>query len=341
MKVLITGADGYTGRYLSKVLEDKNLFDEVIEIDSGYRRDWVEEVGGTPLHEPPWRSSCVAMDITSDHFSDFLWDVKPDVIVHLAAQPSAPYSESTLDRANFTLTNNLMSTLRILWYIRKMSEKPRLIYTSTTGIYGIGAKGNVIPEGFYEDGVMHPNLAGSVYHLSKGFDVENCYLFYRKGWLDDFIDLRTSIVFGFDPETRFDIDPYFGTFYNRMVYFALTDKPLTIYGSGKQFKPFISLEDFAESVIKAILLEGKDFRVYNQLTYQARIIDVANRIVEFVSKFTDKEPKIVHIKNPRIEPETDFYRFDNRKFFELLGEPKPIEKHIKEDIKKIVNSLGV
>jgi len=340
MRVAITGADGYIGRKLVTTLEEKGEVDKILEIDAGYRRKWVREICETPLYEPPMRDTCIKVDIARGGIVPILKEFKPDVIVHLAAQPSAPYSESNLRRAIFTQTNNIIGTLKILWYVKGQKEKPKIVYTSTTGIYGTGIR-SYIGEGFDPaTDIFHPNLANSVYHISKGFDVENAYMFYRKGWIDDFIDLRTSIVFGVDPDTRFDVDTYFGTFYNRMLYFAVVGRPLTIYGSGKQWKPFISLDNCVESIINAMFLDTKGFQVFNQLTYQEQIKKVAKIIAEKVEKITGKQPNIVHIPNPRVEPEKSNYEFANRRFLKLVDEVEGLEQRIEKDVRTLVDLMG-
>ena len=70
-----------------------------------------------------------------------------DIVIHLASQPSAPYANINLASATFTLKNNNISLLNILWAIKKFGKKSiKLINTSTTGVYG--QPNFNIPEGY-------------------------------------------------------------------------------------------------------------------------------------------------------------------------------------------------
>ena len=70
-----------------------------------------------------------------------------DIIIHCASQPSAPYANSNLKKAIFTLKNNNISLLNILWSMKKFGKSNlKLINTSTTGVYG--QPNFKIPEGF-------------------------------------------------------------------------------------------------------------------------------------------------------------------------------------------------
>ena len=54
-------------------------------------------------------------DLTNSKFTENLFKKhKFDIVFHLAAQPSAPYANSNLSKANFTLLNNNISLLNIL-----------------------------------------------------------------------------------------------------------------------------------------------------------------------------------------------------------------------------------
>jgi nucleoside-diphosphate-sugar epimerase len=214
-----------------------------------------------------------------------------DAVLHLAAQPSAPYSQIDGERANFTQFNNNQSLRNLLWAMKEcgLAKSCKVVVTTTTGVYG--APTYPIPEGFVtaehqgvRDTVLHPGMAGSWYHMSRAFDVCNLWLANRH-WKTSILDQRTSIVYGLqtaetdlDPRlaTRFDFDFYFGIVLNRFCAMALTGHPLTIYGRGDQKKPFISLEDCAESCARAIDADfAGRFLVYNQTTETVSIKDMA------------------------------------------------------------------
>lgn len=114
-RVLITGANGFTGRWLSKHLAD-----------AGY------QVYG--LQQEPARTS---MEIAADlrdpsSLRIALETARPDFIVHLAAITFVPHSDS----AEIYRTN-LLGTLNLLDAIRDTALQPRkVLLASSANIYG-------------------------------------------------------------------------------------------------------------------------------------------------------------------------------------------------------------
>ena len=105
MAILVTGADGYVGWPVLLRLAETFHDERVVGVDNFARRKWVEEIGSVsanPILSPGERKkrveelgkvSFVEGDLTSREFVNMLIRVyKPDTILHLAAQPSAPYS---------------------------------------------------------------------------------------------------------------------------------------------------------------------------------------------------------------------------------------------------------
>ncbi len=368
MTILVTGADGYIGWPLMLKLAKEFPEERIIGIDNFGRRRWVEEVGADSIipiatmeerikkaHELGFKNiSFIYGDLTDRDFVRALIRVfKPDVVLHLAAQPSAPYSQINMDKAYYTQKNNVLGTLNLLWALREESlTKTHFIETTTTGIYG--APNLHIPEGFVEvidkfgnkDVLPFPNIATSFYHVTKGFDAVNMWLMNMQTGMPC-TDVRTSIVYGTDTEetkldeklaTRFDVDFYFGTLFNRWVAMIIADHPLTVYGSGNQIKPFISLEDACQSLVN-IVKEGNDgeYRVYNQLVEYVRIKDLAEELNKAAEEVLGRSPGIKFIPNPRKEKEESEYRFDNTKFMKILGKPK--HPKMKDTLVEVVERL--
>jgi nucleoside-diphosphate-sugar epimerase len=351
MRVLITGVDGYLG-WPTLLRLSKNFREtRIIGVDNFARRRWVQEIGAVsanPIAAMNRRLqiareygytniSFIELDLTDySAVNDLLAVYKPEAVIHLAAQPSAPYSQISAPKAHFSQENNMSMTRNLLWGLKENGlMNSHFIETTTTGIYG--APSLNIPEGEItalgsdgsKDRIPYPNMASSWYHVSKGFNATNMQLMHFQTKMP-ISDVRTSIVYGFNTEetkdnpdlaTRFDFDFYFGTLFNRWCVMAIIGEAITVYGSGNQIKPFIHLEDAVESLVnlvKRVSLE--EYVVYNQLTEYIRIGDLAQMIKGCMQE-KNTEVAVKNIANPRVEREDTSYRFENAKFLQLLSGP--------------------
>ncbi len=140
MNVLILGMDGYIGWSLGLHLAEKG--NKVVGVDNFSRRKTVEEIGSwsaTPIQSMEKRmhnAKAVYQDRLRFHEGDlndykFIADVlkttKPDVIVHLGEQPSAPYSMIDVEHAAYTQQNNVIGTLNLLFAMRDCSPDAHLL----------------------------------------------------------------------------------------------------------------------------------------------------------------------------------------------------------------------
>src|ERR1700726_2417630 len=162
----------------------------------------------------------------------------PDVLVHYAEQPSAPYSMMGYEQARTTLSNNLVATFNTIWAVMRHAPECHIVKLGTMGEYGTP---NIdIEEGWIDiqhkgrkDRVLYPKRPGSYYHLSKVHDSHNIE-FACRIWGLRATDLNQGVVCGADTEqtklddrlaTRFDYDGVFGTVLNRMVIQAVLGHP--------------------------------------------------------------------------------------------------------------------
>ncbi|MDY6789352.1 MAG: NAD-dependent epimerase/dehydratase family protein, partial [Candidatus Nanohaloarchaea archaeon] len=346
MAILVTGADGYVGFPTTLKLAKEHPDERIVGVDNLARRQWVGECGSlsaVPIEEPEKRFdkakekypniSFVQGDLTNRGFVNQMLDTyEPRTIVHLAAQPSAPYSQINGERACYTQHNNNEATRNLLWGVEENGLDPHFIESTTMGVYG--APEFPIPEGFMEvergggkDRVPFPGMAGSWYHQSKSNDVNNLWLANKQFGLD-ISDFRMGIVYGTRTEeleetgmnTRFDFDYYFGTVINRFCAQAVAGYPITVYGKGEQRKPMISLKDTVQSFVNAV--DRKDgFQVYNQTTRPISIVEVAETIAEEAQDL-GLDTEVKHYENPRDEKEEHKMEVDNDKFMEVLGKQK-------------------
>jgi nucleoside-diphosphate-sugar epimerase len=361
MAIVVTGADGYVGFPTTLKLAKEFPDERIIALDNLGRRDWVEECGSvsaTPIKDAENRFetaeekygniSFVEGDLTNRDLVDQIIEThKPHTIIHLAAQPSAPYSQINGERANFTQKNNNESTRHIIWGIEESDVDAHLITSTTMGVYG--APEFPIPEGHFEieykggkDEIPFPGMAGSWYHMSKSNDVNNIVLATNQFDID-ISDFRMGIVYGTQTEeleetglnTRFDFDYYFGTVVNRFCAQAVAEYPITVYGEGEQRKPMISLRDTVQSFVKAVD-KGDGLEVYNQTTHPVSIKKLGKTIEE-KAQAQGFNTQVKHYENPRDEKEDHKMEVENDKFMELLGKQK---QEIGEGIEDIIDSIS-
>jgi len=351
MSILVTGGDGYIGWPAALRIADRTD-DRVVIVDNFARREWVENVGSTsavPIAGIDERVaaaeevhglsnlSFVEGNLTEKSFVDELLSVhEPDVVVHAAAQPSAPYSQVNGERANYTQHNNLQATRNLLWGLDEHGlNDTHFVETTTTGVYGapefpIPEGGSVMENSDERDEVPFPNMGGSWYHATKGFDAQNMRLANTQFDIP-ISDVRTAITYGTETEetraddrlkTRFDFDYYFGTVAHRFAAQVVAGYPVTVYGKGEQRKPFIGLEDAVEGLAQLALIDPddrpSDLTVYNQVTRAISIVEIAETIADVGNEF-GLEATVEHFENPRDEDETHKMEIENERYDDVIG----------------------
>ena len=337
MRVLICGIDGYLGWSLALRLGSRGH--QVFGLDNFDRRRNVEEIGSwsaTPILDMTRRlkaaKSCCGYEINFkrgsmldyDFVSKYVKESRPNAIVHLAEQPSAPYSMMDRKHAVHTQHNNVLGTLNLLFAIREHAPETHLVKLGTMGEYG--TPDLTIPEGFFEieyrgrkDYLPFPRQPGSFYHLSKVHDSANV-MFACKIWGLSSTDIMQGVVYGTRTEdivndsllTRFDFDEAFGTIINRYCAQAVIGYPLTPYGTGKQKRAFIALADSMQCLTIAVENppESGDYRVFNQIDEVYGVYQLAESVKKVGNSF-GLEVGIQPIADPRVEAQEHFYEVDH------------------------------
>lgn len=351
MKVMVLGVDGYLGWTLALRLEARGH--EVQGIDNFSRRHLVARIGSRsalpmldPIHrakEKDWYSA-EAEDLTEYHIIlQRLKKFKPDSVVHLAEQPSAPYSMRGVRQAVYTQQNNVIGTLNVLYAMKEVCPEAHLLKLGTMGEYG--TPDCVIPEGSFPkgsnwtgpdsrkkgklEGMMFPRRGGSWYHLSKIHDTHNIK-FACDTWGLRSTDVMQGVVYGTRTEditeeslhTRFDIDSDFGTCLNRFCSQAVIGMPLTVYGLGNQTRGFLPLQDSIQCLTIAIEKppEPGEYRVFNQFEETYTINQLAMAVQRIGSEM-GLDVEIQHVPNPRVELEQHPYEVVHQKLFDLGYKP--------------------
>ena len=333
MKVLVTGIDGYSGWPLALHLLSRGH--DVVGVDNFVTRRRVREVGSwsaTPIPSFAQRQKLVQQLLGKElrfHRGDLgryefvahvLERERPDAIVHLAEQRSAPYSMIDVHHAVATQVENVTGTLHLLYGIRDHCPDAHLVKMGTMGEYG--TPNLDIPEGFFEieyrgrtDRLPFPRQAGSWYHWSKVFDSGDV-MFASKIFGLRATDVMQGVIYGIrTPEmtdrrllTRFDFDETWGTALNRFIAQAVLGLPITPYGKGGQIRGFIALEDSVQSLRLAVEhpADRGEYRVFNQFDAAYSV----NQLAELTHQIATElglSPRIEHPPDPRVEAEQHYY----------------------------------
>jgi UDP-sulfoquinovose synthase len=363
VRILVLGMDGYIGWSLAIHLAKRGH--TVSGVDNFARRANVKSIGSQsaiPILDMQDRLSAFKR-IHHENLSffegdlldyDFLVDIikqaHPDSIVHLAEQPSAPFSMIDRNHAIYSQHNNIEGTLNVLYAIKDFAPECHLVKLGTMGEYGTP---NIdIPEGFFEieyrgrkDILPFPKQPGSMYHLSKVHDSANI-MFACKIWKLCSTDIMQGVVYGtrtldmIDDSlmTRFDFDELFGTVINRFCSEAVIGLPLTLYGQGKQKRGFIDLVDSVQCLTIAIENPPArgEYRVFNQLDEVYSIDELAEKVVTIAKKLRI-DAKIKYLQNPRIEKEEHYYKVEHEHLRKLGFKPT---RRIEETLEIMIKDLS-
>jgi UDP-sulfoquinovose synthase len=364
-KVLILGADGYLGWPTCMYFSQRGH--TVIGVDNYFIRNAMKELDCEPLRKIPDLSQRARLweekskkrifvhigDVTDyDFLLSIFKEYRPDTVIHYAEQPSAPYSMINRDKAAFTVMNNLISTLNIVYAVKEINPDCHIIKLGTMGEYGTP---NIdIEEGWIEiehkgrrDRFLFPRQASSLYHTTKIQDTDMLW-FYVRTWGVRVTDLMQGPVYGiYTDESRNDhqlitycpYDEIFGTVLNRFIVQAVSGYPLTVYGKGNQIRGFLNIIDTMQCVYLASINppERGELRIFNQFTETFSINTLAEK-VKNVGEKLGYHVTIEHLTNPRVEKEEHYYNVCYTGLFNLGLKPHYLTEEILEEFFKFVET---
>lgn len=335
MKTLILGADGYIGSELANNIDG-------LRVDSIYKRNLLKKLKIEPLYNVDIAIDNLFVDITNKAEVDHLIkDNKPDVIIDLSEQPSAPYSMTSYETGIDTVKNNLTGTLNLIYSIRDYSPDTHLIKLGTMGQFG--TPNFHIEEGFMDieyqgrkDTIPIPKSPYSIYHLSKSFD-SDALMFACRVWGLRVTDLQQGFVHSmasYDKPSRFCYDGIFGTALNRFMVQAIAGHPLTVYGEGGQTRGILHIKDTIQCIKLAMENppDKGEYRVANQLTEWKSINELAQMVYE-AGRLHGLDVSVEHYKNPRKEKEKHYYSVSHKVMEDYGLKPNLL------DVKMIAESI--
>jgi UDP-sulfoquinovose synthase len=370
VKVLILGGDGFCGWPTALHLSARGH--DIVIVDDLSRRniDTELEVSSLTPIRPIGERLRTWDELTGRKLTFYNFDVgesyhrlltllaewRPEAVVHFAEQPSAGYSMKSSYHKRYTVNKNINATNNVLAAAVESGVDSHIVHLGTMGVYGYGAAGMKIPEGYLpvkveaegkaiQREILYPADPGSIYHLTKTQD-QLLFAFYNKNDQVRITDLHQGIVWGTQTEetsrderliNRFSYDGDYGTVLNRFLMQAAIGYPLTVHGSGGQTRAFINIQDTVRCIELAIInppQKGERVRIFNQMTETFRIIDLANTI----SRMTGVA--ISHRPNPRKEADGNELRVENRGLIGLGLEPITLNGGLLREITEIARKYA-
>lgn len=234
MKILVTGTAGFIGYHLAmRLLKEGHAvfgydnFNDYYSVD--LKRDRHAQLERNPNYQ--WlKADLCELDTLRGVFGTF----QPECVVNLAAQAGVRYS---ISNPHVYLKSNLEGFLNVLECCRHAENKPRLVYASSSSVYGGNKK---LP--FSEDQSVDNPI--SLYAATKKANelMAHCYS-HLYGMQT--IGLRFFTVYG--PWGRPDMAMWL------FAYAMLKGQSIKVFNHGDMYRDFTFIDDIVSGITGCIL----------------------------------------------------------------------------------------
>ncbi|MBT8043918.1 MAG: dTDP-glucose 4,6-dehydratase [Verrucomicrobiae bacterium] len=334
MKILVTGGAGFVGSALVRHLIHELDF-QVVNVDKltyAANEKALESVNDHPAYRFEKVDICDA-----DAIKKVFQRHQPDAVIHAAAES---HVDRSIDGPGAFIQTNIVGTYTLLQatldYWRQLldSQVPtrsgfRFLHTSTDEVYGeLAAEGK-----FAETSPYHPN---SPYSASKASADHLTRAWHRTYGLPT---LQTNSSNNYGPwQHQEKLIP-------RIVSRALAGETLPVFGSGKQVRDWLHVDDNARAITQ-VLLHGRPGETYNiGANCEIKNLTLVNSICSILDDLIDNKPAgisnfselICHVDD---RPGHDFrYALDTHKIkTELSWSPqKDFNTALRETIQHLVS----
>ena len=233
MKILITGSAGFIGLHAAQEFLRRGW--EVVGLDNfcdyydvQLKRDRAARLAGQPRYR--------AYELDSgdlDGLRRVFGDERPDVVLNLAAQPGVRYS---ITHPFVYQKTNLEGFLNILECCRHAPNLPKLVYASSSSVYG----GNVKMPFAESDPVDSPV---SLYAATKKANELMAHTYSHLYGLQT-IGLRFFTVYGdwYRPDMALSL------FADAMLH----GRPLKVFNHGEMKRDFTYVDDIVDGIVRVV-----------------------------------------------------------------------------------------
>jgi dTDP-glucose 4,6-dehydratase len=291
MRALVTGGAGFLGSHLCEYLLGLNW--DVVAVDNEVTGAAANVAGF--LNNPRFR-------YVKHNVSDSLdLDGALDFVLHFASPASPP------DYLRLPVETLLVGSAGTYNALRLAQQKrAKFLMASTSECYG---DPDVSPQPETYWGHVNPVGPRSVYDEAKRFSEAMTMAFHRT----HHVDTRIVRIFNtYGPRMRLND----GRALPNFVYQALTGRPITVYGDGKQTRSFCYVSDLIEGIYR-LMQSDEHYPTNIGNPHEITLLEFA----ETIKKLTKSDVPIVFEPLPQDDPKQR--RPDISKAKRLLGwEPK-------------------
>jgi len=296
-KIVVTGGLGFIGSNLIDLLIKKGFF--VINID---RVSYASNFYNTLNFKNSKNYRFLKLNINNKNkLINIFNKYRPIGIFNLAAET---HVDRSIDSPEKFISSNILGTFNLLEAFKKFTKnnkKSKLIHISTDEVYGDILKGRT-----KED---YPYSPSSPYAASKASSDHIVFSYIKTFGIKAII---TNCSNNYGPRQHPE------KLIPKMIYNIMNNKPLPVYGNGKNSREWIYVKDHCEALIK-ILKSGKIGETYNiGSNKNLNNIEICKNLLK-IAKKNIKIGKKVKIKFVKDRPGHDKrYALDSSKLIKKL-----------------------
>ncbi len=295
-RIIVTGGLGFIGSNLIDLLISKNYY--VINID---KVTYSSNFYNIKEHRNSKNYKFFKCDIKDKKLKKIIFKYKPDGIFNLAAET---HVDRSIDNPKHFIESNIVGVFNLLECFREYTKKRRskLIHISTDEVYGDIISGR--------SSEKYPYQPSSPYAASKAASDHLVNSYVRTYGLSAMV---TNCSNNYGPKQHPE------KLVPKLIYNILNNKPLPIYGKGKNSREWIFVKDHCEALLK-VFLKGKIGEFYNiGSNKNLNNLQVTNELLK-ISKKLINLGKNVKIKFVKDRPGHDIrYALNSNKIKKKLG----------------------